>query len=73
MPGTITGPVTTIFKTLIANLVEDFGYDVSNLLAIPYDWRLAPSKLEQRDQFFTKLKIQIEVFIFSFFLFFSFF
>ena len=29
------------------------GYNADNLLAAPYDWRLPPSKLEERDHYFS--------------------
>ena len=70
-PG-LLGPITTIFKTLITNIATNFGYDVSSMLAIPYDWRLAPKLLEDRDQLYTKLKLQIEANFFFFFFFVSF-
>ena len=36
------------------------GYDVNNLIGLPYDWRLSPKELESRDSFFTNLKFKIE-------------
>ena len=58
-PG-LFGGVTTIFRSLIYTAASEFGYDISNILAVPYDWRLAPLRLEQRDLFFSKLKMSIE-------------
>ena len=42
-------------------LVEQLGYQGGrSLMGAPYDWRLAPRRLEERDAFFTKLKADIE-------------
>ncbi|GAX78751.1 hypothetical protein CEUSTIGMA_g6188.t1 [Chlamydomonas eustigma] len=46
-----------------AKLVEslaDIGYDSNNLIAMPFDWRLAVPLLETRDAYFTKLRDAIE-------------
>eukprot|EP01117_Protostelium_nocturnum_P017292 TRINITY_DN7021_c0_g2_i3.p1 TRINITY_DN7021_c0_g2~~TRINITY_DN7021_c0_g2_i3.p1 ORF type:complete len:571 (+),score=146.57 TRINITY_DN7021_c0_g2_i3:329-2041(+) len=51
---------TTVFGKLIKNLA-DIGYDSNNLNASPYDWRLSPIHLQERDGYFTKLKYQISV------------
>lgn len=60
-PGNIyTPPATSIFTSLIKMLAGDLGYDVNNILGLPYDWRLAPVDLENRDSFFTILKFKIE-------------
>lgn len=37
------------------------GYDQSNMAMHSYDWRLSPKKLEERDQYFSRLKASIEV------------
>ena len=42
------------------NSLIDCGYDTRNLKAAPYDWRLPPAKLEERDFYFSALMTQIE-------------
>ena len=37
------------------------GYDTHNLDAAPYDWRLPPEKLYERDNYFLRLKHLIEM------------
>lgn len=60
-PGNIyTPPATSIFTALIKMLAHDLGYDVNNIIGAPYDWRLSPMHLEDRDSFFTTLKFRIE-------------
>ena len=49
-----------IFGKLIANFI-DVGYDTKMMVAAPYDWRLPPSKLQERDKYFSWLKIQTEM------------
>eukprot|EP00211_Chloroparvula_japonica_P000658 CAMPEP_0119157688 /NCGR_PEP_ID=MMETSP1310-20130426/52882_1 /TAXON_ID=464262 /ORGANISM="Genus nov. species nov., Strain RCC2339" /LENGTH=1683 /DNA_ID=CAMNT_0007150307 /DNA_START=39 /DNA_END=5090 /DNA_ORIENTATION=+ len=44
----------------VINTLIDVGYDTHNLQAAPYDWRIPPSKLEERDFFFTKLMAMTE-------------
>ena len=39
------------------------GYDANMLHAAPYDWRLSPTALEQRDGYFTRLKSGIETMV----------
>jgi Lecithin:cholesterol acyltransferase len=43
-------------KTIEA--LADIGYDSTNMIAMPYDWRLSVPNLELRDGYFTKLKMQ---------------
>lgn len=43
---------TYVFGPLIRELA-DVGYTEKNLRAMPYDWRLPPHKLQERDQYFT--------------------
>jgi phospholipid:diacylglycerol acyltransferase len=40
--------------------LHELGYDDSNLMAAPYDWRLPFPMLETRDGYFTSLKNMIE-------------
>ena len=48
-----------VWGKVVENLA-DVGYDSSNLQAAPYDWRLAPSDLEARDAYFTRMALQLE-------------
>jgi len=41
-------------------LADNLGYDVSNIVGLPYDWRLSPDKMEQRDGFLTLTRRRIE-------------
>jgi hypothetical protein len=49
-----------IFGKLISNLI-DVGYEPKSMVAAPYDWRLPPCKLQERDKFFTWMKMQCEL------------
>jgi len=57
--GTVGKKNSFIFGPLISNLV-DVGYDKKNLEGAPYDWRLPFGLLEERDGYFTELRLQIE-------------
>eukprot|EP00053_Salpingoeca_punica_P018375 m.179848 g.179848 ORF g.179848 m.179848 type:complete len:1076 (+) comp17417_c0_seq2:281-3508(+) len=59
-PGPFRGP-TTIFRSVIEYLATEWGYDANSIVAMPYDWRLSPDKMEERDAFFTKAKTSIEI------------
>jgi hypothetical protein len=39
--------------------LADIGYDNTNLVAMPFDWRLSIPNMELRDAFFTKLRSQV--------------
>ncbi|KAK7841308.1 phospholipid--sterol o-acyltransferase, partial [Quercus suber] len=54
-PGYITGPLSSVWKEWIKWCIE-FGIEPNAIIAVPYDWRLSPSKLEERDLYFHKLK-----------------
>ncbi|KAK3011316.1 hypothetical protein RJ639_012394 [Escallonia herrerae] len=58
-PGYITGPLSSVWKEWIKWCVE-FGIEANAIIAVPYDWRLSPSKLEERDLYFHKLKLTFE-------------
>jgi hypothetical protein len=61
MPGAISGPLSAVWSSLIDSFVDEGGYQVGkDLIAAPYDWRLAPFMLETRDEYFMKLKNSIE-------------
>ncbi|GAB5591379.1 phospholipid:diacylglycerol acyltransferase [Umbelopsis nana] len=49
-----------VWAKIIENLAA-IGYDSNMMYLASYDWRLSYSNLEVRDNFFTKLKIQIEL------------
>ncbi|KAI0015854.1 LACT-domain-containing protein [Xylariomycetidae sp. FL0641] len=49
-----------IWSKIFENLAS-LGYDPTNSFTAAYDWRLAYRHLETRDQYFTRLKIQIEM------------
>jgi hypothetical protein len=48
--------MTTIYRSIAQHLASKWGYDVSTLLAMPYDFRLSPDRLESRDRYFSRLK-----------------
>ena len=48
-----------VFGKIIENLA-DLGYSTSNMVMMPYDWRLEYSLLEARDGYFTQLANSIE-------------
>ncbi|KAM7501492.1 hypothetical protein LguiB_000396 [Lonicera macranthoides] len=58
-PGYITGPLSSVWKEWIKWCIE-FGIEANAIIAVPYDWRLSPSKLEERDLYFHKLKLTFE-------------
>ena len=62
-PGTFTSHISYVFGPVIKAL-EEKGYNSedgkTNLMASPYDWRLAPSVMEKRDKYFTKTIRYIE-------------
>ncbi|ELR23917.1 Lecithin:cholesterol acyltransferase [Acanthamoeba castellanii str. Neff] len=49
-----------VWGKLIQNFA-DIGYDSNNLFMAAYDWRLSFKGLQQRDQYFTKLKHMVEL------------
>ncbi|KAF2314724.1 hypothetical protein GH714_030180 [Hevea brasiliensis] len=58
-PGYITGPLSSVWKEWIKWCIE-FGIEANAIIAVPYDWRLAPSMLEERDLYFHRLKLTFE-------------
>jgi copper chaperone CopZ len=58
-PGHMMGATTWVFGPVI-DFLKARGYDDSNLKGAPYDWRMPPMYLEQRDQYFTTLCRTIE-------------
>ncbi|GLE04446.1 hypothetical protein PINS_up013388 [Pythium insidiosum] len=55
-PGLVTGPLSTIWRGLTTHLVEHFALEPSEIVVATYDWRLPPSRLQERDHFFLSLK-----------------
>lgn len=49
-----------VFAYVIQHL-QALGYDHTTLIAAPYDWRLPPQKLNERDVYFWDLKAKIEL------------
>jgi hypothetical protein len=56
----LVGGTNTVYAWLIQWLADNLGYDVSNLAGFPYDWRLSPDKMEERDGFLTLTRRRIE-------------
>lgn len=48
-----------VWSKIVENLAA-VNYDTNNMYLAPYDWRLSYYNLEERDGYFTKLKITIE-------------
>ncbi|KAH8828190.1 phospholipid diacylglycerol acyltransferase [Flagelloscypha sp. PMI_526] len=48
-----------VWSKIVENLAA-VNYDTNNLYLAPYDWRLAYTNLEERDGYFSKLKMTIE-------------
>ena len=64
-PGSVTseflvGGTNTVYAWLTQWLADNLGYDVTSLLGLPYDWRLSPDKMEERDGFLTSTRYRIE-------------
>ena len=56
----LVGGVNTVYSWLIQWLADNLGYDVTNMIAFPYDWRLSPSVMESRDGFLSMMRKRIE-------------
>lgn len=54
-PGLVTGPLSTVWRDIIKDLVQHFHLGPDQLIVAPYDWRLPPSKLQERDRYFYQL------------------
>jgi phospholipid:diacylglycerol acyltransferase len=55
------GPLSSVWKEWIKWCIE-FGIEANAIIAVPYDWRLSPSMLEERDLYFHKLKYVYYIF-----------
>lgn len=56
----LVGGTNTVYAWLIQWLSDHLGYDVTNIVGLPYDWRLSPDKMEARDGFLNSLRRRIE-------------
>jgi hypothetical protein len=56
----LVGGTNTVYAWLIQWLADNLGYDVGNIIGLPYDWRLSPDRMEQRDGFLTLTRHKIE-------------
>ncbi|GJU50596.1 reverse transcriptase domain-containing protein [Tanacetum coccineum] len=54
--GNLESSNASVWKEWVKWCIE-FGIEANAILAVPYDWRLYPSKLEERDLYFHKLKL----------------
>eukprot|EP01134_Creolimax_fragrantissima_P001812 CFRG1812T1 len=59
-PGLVTTPVTTIYGYLIRFFVSNFGYNAMHVMGMPYDWRLSPDQMDDRDGYWVSTKKRIE-------------
>ena len=50
----------SVYAWLIQWLADNLGYDVTNVIGLPYDWRLSPDRMEERDGFLTLTRRRIE-------------
>jgi hypothetical protein len=63
--GKVSGPLSSVWKEWVKWCVE-FGIEANAIIAVPYDWRLPPSMLEERDLYFHKLKyVTLDIFLCS--------
>lgn len=56
----LVGGTNTVYAWLIQWLADNLGYDVTNIIGLPYDWRLSPDVMEKRDGFLTLTRRRIE-------------
>ncbi|ETV68187.1 hypothetical protein, variant 1 [Aphanomyces astaci] len=59
-PGLLTGPMSIVWRNVIETLTGHFDLGPHQLMVASYDWRLPPSKLQERDHFFYTLQQKIE-------------
>jgi phospholipid:diacylglycerol acyltransferase len=59
-PGIITGPLSAVWSDFFSFLTKNWDYDPQTLSTLTYDWRLAPSLLDSRDDYWRRLKHHIE-------------
>jgi hypothetical protein len=58
-PGALTEHLSYVFGPVI-DALQAAGYNNMTLDAAPYDWRLPPSELENRDHYFSETMVKIE-------------
>jgi hypothetical protein len=56
----LVGGTNTVYAWLIQWVADNLGYDVTNIVGLPYDWRLSPDKMEDRDGFLSMTRSRIE-------------
>jgi hypothetical protein len=56
----LVGGTNTVYAWFIQWLADNLGYDVTNIVGLPYDWRLSPDKMEARDGFLSIMRRRIE-------------
>ena len=56
----LVGQTNTLFAWLVQWLADNLGYDLSNMVGLPYDWRLSPHMMEKRDGFLSQTRAKIE-------------
>jgi len=56
----LVGETNTLFAWLVQWLADNLGYDLSNIIGLPYDWRLSPHMMEKRDGFLSHTRRRIE-------------
>ena len=57
------GPFDKKPSYVLAHLMSslaNFGYEPRNLIAEPFDWRIPPEKLEERDHYYSRMKCHVE-------------
>ncbi|CAK4757743.1 unnamed protein product [Aphanomyces euteiches] len=59
-PGLFTGPMSIVWRNVIETLTGHFDLGPHQLLVASYDWRLPPSKLQERDLYFYSMQQKIE-------------
>lgn len=64
-PSNASCTLTTYRAKVVENLAV-VNYDTNNLHLASYDWRLSYWNLEERDGYFTKLKMTIEGFRYAY-------
>lgn len=56
----LVGGTNTVYSWLIQWLADNLGYDVTNVIGFPYDWRLTPDMMETRDGFLSMMRRKME-------------
>uniref|UniRef100_A0A7S4RMJ9 Phospholipid:diacylglycerol acyltransferase n=1 Tax=Ditylum brightwellii TaxID=49249 RepID=A0A7S4RMJ9_9STRA len=56
----LVGGTNTVYAWLTQWLADNLGYDVGSIVGLPYDWRLSPDVMEDRDGFLTLTRRRLE-------------